>query len=368
MDPFSLATGIITLIGASSAAVRTFKRISDLRRAPDLLQSIDHELSDLHLAALSINDYMEIAQVNGTTDFRANDTRLRQSCAQVLDQTKEKVLELQTLIHRRILRPGRAGKLKISRFHFLQEEDRLIRLQKDLRNARLRMLSLFSYFGLREASKIEILLKDLHYNGVQIKKDVLQALSVLDGGQARLENKLERALNTQFSSQTTLPAARPESLVNPLYEKIHVSVARTNDSVSQRTCHCRRRGWSKTVHTYIGCLFFGYIAPLGDRRQKKQCCCEWEREAVFVYYFPSWFIRRALLLRAGYSGFANPSFSLSIVQYLPPDHNIWTMIYMGDVKGIQKLFSTGQVSIRAESPNGTGLFLVRSINPRFQPY
>lgn len=59
MDPFSITTGVLTLLGACTAASRAFKKIRDLGQAPALIQALNNEISDLQLAMLNLNDYLQ---------------------------------------------------------------------------------------------------------------------------------------------------------------------------------------------------------------------------------------------------------------------------------------------------------------------
>ena len=64
MDPLSIATAVLALLGASAATLRTFRKIRDLKKAPELIQSLNNEISDLHLTTLNVNDYIARARAN----------------------------------------------------------------------------------------------------------------------------------------------------------------------------------------------------------------------------------------------------------------------------------------------------------------
>ena len=192
MDPFSVATGIITLLGVSATASQTLKKIRNLREAPELLQAINNEISDLHLAILNVNNYIEKRRAVGA-DLEGIDAKLFQQCFQVLEQTKEKIYTVDELIRNRILKPNNA----VDRLSFLRERNQLIQLQAELRHARQRSLSLFSYFSTKDASRIEGLLTDVYLSTSQTRCDLLQGFSILHEDQEQLKQDLHDFLDAQ---------------------------------------------------------------------------------------------------------------------------------------------------------------------------
>lgn len=274
----------------------------------------------------------------------------------MLEQTKSLVHELEALIQYRILKPGREENLQVNRTTFLREQTRLIRLQGELRNARHRIMSLFNYLSIRETSHIRVLLRDLHYSGSQARLEVAEGLSTLHERQSSIENTLQHALETQSGSTPSTAFAIPQSTSVPdnSEEGVEISVIR----LGELSCHCSKARVSGYLHTLLGDLFVSYTAAPSSGQYTRQCRCKLERDLVLVYSFPAWFIRQSLSLRVRYSRFVGLTLSLSVIQYLPDDHVIWDLIGEGDSCSLQKLFLSGQISIKAQDASGGGILNV----------
>ena len=288
--------------------------------------------------------------------------KLFESCTEVLEQTKKKVQEVEALIHYCVLKPGREANLEVSRFYFLQERDRLVQLQMELRNSRQRISIFSGYFGITEASKIQVLLKDIQNSSIATREDILNALFALDEGQAKVEEKLGQILDAQSASQAP-DDKRTRAIVSlegSALESVQVSVVRMSYQIPGPKCRCHRRRMSTNfLSNCLGSLSLRYTAVVVDRQRRKLCFCVPKGELLFTYHFPKRIIDLILSLRAGYCGHFNLTFSLSVAQRLPSGHSLWAMVHEGDIDGLQRLFSEGKISIGVENCNGTGAFLVR---------
>ena len=353
MDPLSLTTGVLALLGASATGLRTFRRIRRLREAPELIQALNNELSDVHLAVMHANDYLERMRVT-ECNWANIDDKLHQSSLQVLDETKLKVQELQLLIHYRILKPGAESLLEVNRIAFFREEKRLIRLQEELRNARSRITSLFGYLGMREASRVEVLIKD-------VQSDMLRSFSIISERQERLESTLQQALEPRSSLRAqpwTPHQAGAQPTTSSTSEAIQISVIPRWPS-SELRCLCSRRRISGYLQTCIGNLFFGYAAAPESSHHERHCLCRSNSELTLVYCFPTWFLNCALFMHARYSRVANLTFSISFAKYLPHDHVIWDALSYGDVEKLRTHLCSGEVALEAQAFDGGGLLYVR---------
>ena len=61
MDPLSIATGVITIIGAGSTVGNGFKRIINLRHAPKILRALQDDVSRARLVASNAADRIQKA-------------------------------------------------------------------------------------------------------------------------------------------------------------------------------------------------------------------------------------------------------------------------------------------------------------------
>lgn len=196
-----------------------------------------------------------------------------------------------------------------------------------------------------------------------IRADILETISILNEGQTTMQNTLERVLNAQPAFQISsnyLQDSKVKSQTSSTpHESIEVSVVLAGYPFSGASCRCRRKRMSRYLRSRLGNLFIGYVAAPVNSQHERQCClCTSESELALVYYFPPRFLNYILSLNAKYSGLTSIMFSLSVTQHLPQDHIIWFMGYSGDIKGMQRLFSSGQVSIKAQSTSSIGLFWV----------
>lgn len=357
MDPLSITTGVVTLLGASAATLRLFKRIGNLKNGPALIQSLNNEISDLHLAAMNINDYIKRARARKpqlTTTY----AKLLDRCTEILEESKHRVQEVEALIHYRVLKPGREAEFEINRLHFLQERSRLVQLQTELRDSRQRISNLFAYLGIKEYSDTEVLLKDIRFNGSRLGEDVLKALQMLESGQGRLEDKLGQVLNVQVPDQISKNGAI-QSLAGFAVKGVQVSVTQGH-RIPGRGCHAcsKRKRTSICWRTCLGILFVGYNPGFVNSQCEQNCFVTSESNLSLTYYFPTTFVNRAISLCAQHVGNLDLKFSISISQCLPPGDTTWLLICLADIEGLQELLSTGQLSIKARLTNGLGLLAV----------
>jgi len=58
-DPLTIATGIVTLVGACNALASTIKKFYDLRKAPKELEELENEISALQSHTEGISQLVE---------------------------------------------------------------------------------------------------------------------------------------------------------------------------------------------------------------------------------------------------------------------------------------------------------------------
>ena len=137
MDPLSVTASILTILGVSGQAVKAVKRVVSLKEAPEIVLRLHNELSDLHLLTVAIQDVFQKVQASGIP----LDTR--KSVTNSLKLVNEKLLELEQL-HDRLMSASSQSSSSTVNFNksvWVAEQTRLKQLQKDLRNARLKLTS-----------------------------------------------------------------------------------------------------------------------------------------------------------------------------------------------------------------------------------
>ena len=106
-------------------------------------------------------------------------------------------------------------------------------------------------------------------------------------------------------------------------------------------CHIRR---SRSV---LSTLFVGYSGlPFFTASCDQKACRRRSRSSMrFTFYFPSWFLARAVKANAAYSSHSGPEFLLRVPKIIPPRSDIFHFAETGNLQGIQDLFERGLASI-----------------------
>ena len=336
MDPLSLTTSVLALLGACGTASRTFAKIRRLRDAPALIQAINNEVADLHLVITDINEFFEDAQECGR-HISSPEGKPLELYSSTLDQTRKKILAVEHVIAYRLLKPGREADLKIDRSVFLREESNLVRLRSELQDCRQRMIGLFSHLGIRKLANIETRLD-------AICSDYLQNISQ---SQTRIESALGQVLSIQLLGSNT--GRRPHSgvLPNSSLSSVELSVSRSRSSVEAAKCACRREKTSIYAQTFLGTLFACYSATPTVRR--RDCPYHADRDLFVHYLFPTWFLQHMLCFQMKWNPGRNITYSLTITQTIPHEHVIYDMIVVEDIEGIRQLLLSEKLSIEAQS-------------------
>ena len=114
-------------------------------------------------------------------------------------------------------------------------------------------------------------------------------------------------------------------------------------------CHVRR---SRSV---LNTLFVGYSGlPFFTASCDQKACRRRSRSSLrFTFYFPSWFLARAILANAAYSPNSGPEFLLRVPKIIPPRSDIFHFAETGNLQGIQDLFERGLASVHDIDMSGS---------------
>ena len=343
MDPFSLSLGALSAIGACSTSLKILVGFCRLGGAPALLQALNNEVADLRLALEDVYDHLE--------KLRDDEAIVRMGTL-LLDQTKAKVQELEMLIQYRILKAGREASLEVQRLSFLQERNRLNRLQTDLRQARQRITALFGHVIARKTSNMEVLLRDVILFNSRAHNDTQASL-------ARIEEMIRR--KTQLDSSSPIPALRklqgPYFLAGSSDETVEMPLTLVKHQPTGFRCVCRHQT-QRLLHIWLGRLWLGYtIAPTlrCDRHAHLQNA---STTLELSYFFPLLFLQSVIIFSLKISRASSLTVSLRLTELIPDDHPIFLSIKLGDTEGIRKLVCSGQVSIHAQCSNDESLLSV----------
>ena len=353
MDPFSLTTGVITLIGACTTSAQTLSKIKNLANAPGLIQAVNNEISDLRLILTDINEHIERTRNRRSSIRPTINEAVFRLCTSVIDQTKNEVLEVDSLIQYRLLKPDDETGQRVNRRAFLQHHDKLVKLQSELREFRQRAIDVGSILGTRDLSRIEVLLNDIRS----------QDLTTLIHGQNRLERTLGHLVNLEPVTPNDLHGTHLErSMREPHdpFSSISVSILRPNAALASHKCTCFRPKTSMYFQTFLGMLFLGYTAAPTVSRSDQTCPYHHGAETNVKFFFPLSFLKYAIWVHAKVHTTGTIHYALSVVQILPMGHYVFDLINYGNVDGIKKLLANGQLSIKAQLSRGQTLLHVRS--------
>lgn len=97
---------------------------------------------------------------------------------------------------------------------------------------------------------------------------------------------------------------------------------------------------SKLLQNAIGQLFVGYTGQISHLGECKECPCIKVNDARvnFTYYFPFWFLSRALEVVFRNSELAGPSLSLRTYRVVADESLLFHFAKLGMIPGIQLLF------------------------------
>ena len=344
MDPFSITTGVITMLGACRAISKKFDEIKQFRCMPEILCALNNEVSDLQLVLLDIYDHRQELFGNDHASLSPREKRLLQTISSILDRAKQKIKDTEKLLCG--LRTTGREKIFQRRFWLMSRDYKnLIILKNDIRDARYDIQSVMSLLGLRQSGRIQVQLSNILNTNA--------SLSGLQNGQHQIEAKLDEILKLQQALRLPSQESIPRDLALPSEsQRVDISLERmTHEDACMCPGKATFRGHAKG---FWGKVFFGYTA-MPSPQHHTSCCHKCKAEAVLVYIFPSWFLSYVLAVSVQHDVSAGLQFSLSIRPTLGPGHVVWDLLERHDISELKRQFSTGQISPEARGTSGGGL-------------
>ena len=138
-DPLSIATGILTFMGACNALASTIRKLHRLRKAPQELEELENEMSSLQSYIESLQELVHMPNGNGDRVIG------QMSLGIHITKAREKIQEIQCFLEGSLL--DATSTLKIRTRAWLKWQSELNRLRQALRDVRLEIgncLGLFS--------------------------------------------------------------------------------------------------------------------------------------------------------------------------------------------------------------------------------
>ena len=141
MDPLSISASVLTLLGAGGTLSKLLRKGIDLKNAPDVLQALNDEVSELQSTANDVNDLLWTAN----RDF---DDPPPKSLISSLSRVKSILLQLESYISYQLTTFTADGQnTRLDRSVYLRAECRLHELKDEIQASRIALASALSLFA-----------------------------------------------------------------------------------------------------------------------------------------------------------------------------------------------------------------------------
>lgn len=138
-DPLSIATGILTFMGACNALASTIKKLNQLRKAPHELEALENEILALRSCAEGIN---QIVQMHSGA---RNHIISQVSVVEAIENAYKKIKQIHKYIEHDLLDTTSSSKIRPSAW--LKWQSEFNRLRQELRDIRSEMGTCISLFN-----------------------------------------------------------------------------------------------------------------------------------------------------------------------------------------------------------------------------
>lgn len=121
-------------------------------------------------------------------------------------------------------------------------------------------------------------------------------------------------------------------------------------------CVCHRQLCSYYDAGLLGSLFLAPELPFfaSSSCTERKCRGKATSNVRFTYYFPSWYLRKAITILYNGNG---PQFSVRFANIIPENHDLFGCAKTGDVKKLKLLLTSGQSSPTDIDHDGDGLLI-----------
>ena len=141
MDPLSVSASVLTLLGAGGTLSKLLRKGIDLKNAPDVLQALNDEVSELQCTANDVNDLLWTAN----RDF---DDPPPKSLVSTLSRVKSILLQLESYISYQLTTFTADGEgIRVDKSVYFRAERRLHELKDEIYASRIALASALSLFA-----------------------------------------------------------------------------------------------------------------------------------------------------------------------------------------------------------------------------
>lgn len=408
MDPLSITASTIAVVTLVAKVVQGLKGTKILHNAPADFAALVNEVFDLQVVLNEFNSSL----LDQSGDF---DQSRIEDMHRILQNSKDALLELNILVHYRLLRSyNEDGGIKVSRLAWLKNKNGINSLRMKLRNERNNLTfclasiasSVLLIFELERISTdindsantsrvrlsiqhISMLSQDIATNQRDLRSLVFQQLGRFE---KILENLLQTNLcpthseNSQTSrfgcsssvgnkststkdatSQHELRQKRAQSKDGSAFDfepssTAHlavIGVTYQGDACSRELCSCSchssgRLRSPQILQRVLGSLFVGYTGmPFSSVFCTEAACNGTTQQRLNVsYYFPKWFLMRALSFVFITNPVLGSDFNLRTVRLVDRSADVFHYALYGNTEGLKYLFNKKLASPHDVALNG----------------
>ena len=373
MDPFSITLGVITIVAATSQVIKGAEKLRSFLKANDQICALINELTDLK-CLLTVTD-INPAQLAPERASHLKD---------IIRRAKEKLSELEYIINFRLLKTKALEKDPLpDRLAWLREKGKVESIRMELQHLTSAFSMALTASTTGGVTRVELALTELAtttnlsndagrafhgatetrlsqiYQAIQSlhiqhtdMRDILLSLAGVEAGQADEAPPYRELEEGRGQSHgLTNVSTKKSKLVSNSYVCIKTTPAAYGDNCHGQcycSCHIRKRARTPaSLGNFMGNLFVGYTGmPLSQRICNLRRCQHRQRgfSAQFTYYFPWWFVARAVVATIRIGTAMGPEFTLRLPHVVPESSPIFQLARAGNVQGLAYLFNNGLAS------------------------
>ncbi|KAL9076252.1 MAG: hypothetical protein Q9157_003716 [Trypethelium eluteriae] len=326
------AIGIISLcVEGISITKSLVKLINSLQSAPNELLALANEVSNLNFVLQDIRDTF---QFRSTVNLDKGN-----SIPRFLIQASSKLEEVRAVLSRwtRLSPHGDSWHIgRRERFLWLKDRGHVIELQTSLRVIRADLSLAMEANTNASTNKLIVDLQNLASETSRTHDMMSTLMEKLD----RYETQDKMAPN-RGSDVAGKAGDREGGRPVALEVTRHVAVKKCPPGCPCVCHNIQRYKVPAIMENVTGQLFYGYSGKLllSQRCSFSGCLEQKATRSRMTYFFPRWFMNRIISLNLQVDNFGSPSLNLKTRRAVPEMSQIFTLSRLGDLEGLQRLFT-----------------------------
>ncbi|KAF2663372.1 ankyrin [Microthyrium microscopicum] len=362
MDPLSLASTILTLVGATKKVIDFLERIRSFNKANVALLTLINSINDLQATLVIARDAAQALQASQLPAA----IEACKALPQFIDRTQVHVDDLLAFIKHQVLKsPGKVSfqawnkktDLKIIKFRETINQSQQ-GIQTVIASANLQLLPSL----IQAVQEVSIIQSGHHTQTSTTLQDIVSMLEASSRLSSFSSSNSETCIDAvdDYSSKDYPGISSSSSL------RLKVSFpGQRCDALCACQCHIKYQVRTpQWLQSTIGTLFYNCVAtPEINVRPCTFGGCKRTGAASssrLTYYFPSWTIRKALSWSTWKDLTDGSRCLIEMPREISPNSKCWTAIRLGNIEGIKALLSERLMSPYDIDENGWSVLHVKS--------